>query len=350
MEKKENFDNFMDAWNSLTEGSEEELSNDKNLQEQSQETFDTMVDEVSEIIPEGDQKEIESKESKVDMVEQVLSEVCQTKDVDDVKEKILNSEDDKNLEVIDLRHFDKLPDSDVKKKEEAKEEESIIVNEIPEKKSKGNLIKKMTFKDGKIEFFLDSPSRLFDQFYAFKRELVEELTPGEQLAFDDLTSQLLKCNINIRTNVFNNEEYIRQMTVIQGFMDSVKNIQVTCNNQYFVWEEFLPNIKGCLARVEYLKPAIKQEGFVHEHMRDLVWYYSKLKHLHESCKGVVKTLEKSFEAVSRKASITTPNRPMERYQRFNKVEEKKYDALPVENESKKEEKNSSGFCSWGEIK
>ena len=357
MKKEENFDNFMDAWNSLTETNEGVSGNDDSKGiEQEQETFDVMVGEVADLLPEIvdslPEEDLIKSEPEVNKVEQVLSEVCQVKNSnDEVKEKILDIKDDHELEIIDLNNFDKLPDSDIKKSEEIKIEETVSISKSPDIEPKNNSVKKIIFKDGKIEFFLESPSKLFDQFYGYKRELVEDLTPGEQLSFNDLTRELLDCKVNIRTEVFDNREYIRQMTVIQGFMERVKNIQITCNNQYFVWEEFLPNIKGCLARVEYLKPAIKQEGFVHEHMRDLIWYYSKLKHLHESCKGVVKTLEKSFVSVSRKASITTPPRQSERYHRPNRVEpeEKRYDALSVENKSEKEE-NVSDFCDWGEIK
>ncbi|KKM93024.1 hypothetical protein LCGC14_1212580 [marine sediment metagenome] len=360
MKTKENFDNFMDAWNSLTEDNGEEVISADVSQEpkMEQESFNIMVEEVADLLPEiedslpedlkGPGAEIESNKK----VEQILSEVCQTNNSgSEVKEKILDIKNEQDLEVIDLSNFDKLLDSDVKKSKKVEkiegEEEPVPIDKKMDEKQTNGLAKKINFKNGKIEFFLESPSKLFDQFYGYKRELVEDLTPGEQLLFDDLTRELIGCNVDIRTEVFDNREYIRQMTVIQGFMGRVKNIQVTCNNQYFVWEEFLPNIKGCLARVEYLKPAIKQEGFVHEHMRDLVWYYSKLKHLHESCKGVVKILERAFETISRKASITTPSRQSEQYQRSNRPEEKRYDTLPVENKIKKD---ASGFCTWEEIK
>ena len=169
-----------------------------------------------------------------------------------------------------------------------------------------------------------------------------------------MTDELQLTKRDILEN-FDNKTYTIQMYDIQNHLDRVKNIQIKVNNQYFLCHEYLPKLKGCLARVEYLKPALKQEGLDYEHLKDLMWYHSKLEHLHESAKNVVKTLEKAWETISRKASLTTLNKTVEKYSRG--VEEdtrevtedlKGYDDLPPKAEVVYEKKKTD-FCDWDEI-
>ena len=204
---------------------------------------------------------------------------------------------------------------------------------------------------------MESPSKLYNNFYQTKRELIEKFTPGGHIPFESWTSELINCKVdNMQTEIFDNKTYVRQMGQIQQHMDRVKNIQIKCNNQYFIWERFIPNIAGALARVEYLKPSIKQDGLAHQHMRDIEWYFGNLKHIHESAKGVMKTLEKAFETVSRKATITSPVRSSDKYYPRNNIiqqnddqEMEDYDDLPS-NPTVVLEKKENSFCEWGDIK
>ena len=71
-------------------------------------------------------------------------------------------------------------------------------------------------------------------------------------------------------------------------------------------------MRGFLARIEYLKPVLKQEGLIMEHMRDIELYYARLEALHDSALKTEKTLAAAFETLSRKATICMELKPAER--------------------------------------
>ena len=259
----------------------------------------------------------------------------------------------------DMETFDSLSDSigdrlpgkkeiieNPKSESEAKVEE-IKVEEIEKEQQEENI------EEGGVQWFLKSPTPLYDEFYSLKKDMINRCTPGGYLPFDDWTNELIDCHVDIKKEVFDNKSYIMQMTKIQNYMERVKNIQIKCNNQYFLWEVFVPHLKGSLARVEYLKPAIKQDGLVNQHMKDVEWYYAKVQHIHESAKGVMKTLEKAFETVSRKASLATPPRPAEKYDKresgnvSNREQLDDYDNLPENAQVTR--KKVGDFCNWDEI-
>ena len=280
-----------------------------------------------------------------------------------VERSIISEEHDFQEE--GMEEFDKLVVDVSDVIELAEEDESVVEDIVIEKKLDKEEEEKREEEpkqenienDKKMQWLLKSPSTLYNEFYSLKKEMINKCTPRGFLPFEELTQELLDCHVNIKTEVFDNTEYIRQMEKIQNYMERVKNIQIRCNNQYFLWEVFIPNLKGCLARVEYLKPAIKQDGLIHCHMKDMQWYFGNLEHLHESSKGVMKTLEKAFETISRKASLTSPAKPIERYksrQREETIENNKtrqdlsnYDDLP--NNASVKRKKGNSFCEWEDI-
>ena len=231
----------------------------------------------------------------------------------------------------------------IPQKEEIVEEKEVLNN---------NEKKEIKFVNGEIQWLLKSPTKLYDKFYQRKKELIEEFTKGGHLPFERWTVELLDCNVNTQSEVFDNKIYVRQMGQIQQYMERVKNIQIKCNNQYFIWKRFIDGLKGTLARTEYLKPALKQDGLVLEHMRDVEWYYGSLQSMHESAKSVMETLERAFEMLSRKATITTPIKSGDKYykplDRTSQELLSGYDELPEKAEVKnKVEKNN--FLDWEEI-
>ena len=95
-------------------------------------------------------------------------------------------------------------------------------------------------------------------------------------------------------------------------------------------------LRGFLARVEYLKPALKQDGLVMEHMRDIEWYYHKLKSLYDNCHKIEKTLEAAYDTLSRKVTICMELRPNERFGQTSYEESEK----PIDHSNTSYEKAS----------
>jgi hypothetical protein len=294
------------------------------------ESFDSLSDSLEGVVPEGKSEEIIVEEQLKEVSEPIVEEEA-------VKEEAVKEEEVKEEEV----------------KEEEVKEEAVKEEEVKEEEVKEEEVKEEETYNGQVQWFLDSPTPLYNDFYLLKKDMINRCTPGGYLPFDEWTNELIGCHVDIKKEVFDNKSYIEQMTKIQNYMERVKNIQIKCNNQYFLWEVFVPNLKGCLARVEYLKPAIKQDGLVNQHMKDIEWYYAKVQHIHESAKGVMKTLEKAFETVSRKASLATPSRPAEKYHKEESREipepskSNDYDKLP--DNAQATVKKSGEYLDWGEI-
>ena len=114
-------------------------------------------------------------------------------------------------------------------------------------------------------------------------------------------------------------------------------------------------LKGCLARVEYLKPIIKQDGLIHEHMRDIELYFANLDALHKSAYQAESNLQAAFDTLSRKVSICMDLKTGDRYYQkpaSDNIESSKksplddYDNLPT---GAKAEHKEDGCIDWDEI-
>jgi len=206
--------------------------------------------------------------------------------------------------------------------------------------------------DGKIEWMTDSPSGLYDSFYRKKKEIIKSFLIGGQLPFDEWVKELLECNVDTTSEVFDSVKYVKQMDEIQQMRQRVKNIQLKCNNQYFILERFIGLIRGSLARIQYLKPQAKQNGLIYEHLKDIELYFSKLKTLFNSSHEVMKTLDGAYDSLSRKATITMPLKSGDRYKSYDsvQVDNSGYDTLPeapkIKNSSKKEFRKSGIVDDW----
>ncbi len=150
------------------------------------------------------------------------------------------------------------------------------------------------------------------------------------------------------------------MQEIQQHRERIKNISLKCNVQYFVWKRWIEKdmMKGYLAMIQYIKPAIKQEGLVLEHMRDLEYYYAQLEALYNNCSKVEKTLEAAYDTLSRRVSICMELKACERYDRNknyssniptreivteNKSDDNDFDEIE---EGEVAKKGRDGFCEW----
>jgi len=63
-----------------------------------------------------------------------------------------------------------------------------------------------------------------------------------------------------------------------------------------------------LARMQYEKPILKQEGVVFVHLRDMELYHSKLRAIHHLCSSVLKNLDMAWETLSRRVTISLGER------------------------------------------
>jgi len=166
--------------------------------------------------------------------------------------------------------------------------------------------------DDKIEWMLESPSAMYNSFYAKKRDLLFRYMVGGQVEYKRWTQELEEAKVTIQGEVFDHQLIIDQMEAVQQHRERVKAIHVRVNNQYFTFKRFIELMRGFLARIEYLKPVLKQDGLIMEHMRDIELYYARLEALHDSATKTEKTLAAAFDTLSRKCTICMELRPAER--------------------------------------
>jgi hypothetical protein len=282
---------------------------------ESSDSFKDLAKEISDDIQKEEAKGHSlSKEDPHDIVEAVCSK-GEVDTIADIVEEVVAEEVVVEEVVVEEPDdfFDALP---VKKEEVPKEE--APKEEVPEEvESNSSPVEENHSKspfpvadygeigdgDDKIEWMLDSPSSMYESFYAKKRNLLFKYMVGGQMEYKRWTQELEDASVIIRGEVFDHQLIIKQMEAVQQHRERVKAIHVRVNNQYFTFKRFVEMMKGSLARIEYLKPVIRQEGLIMEHMRDLELYYARLEALHDSATKTEKTLEKAFDTLSRKCTI-----------------------------------------------
>ena len=290
----------------------------------SSDSFEDLAKEMSEDIQKGEDKghglsgedthdiiEAVCSKGEVDeiseIVEEALADLANSAHESKMEEEMAIKEEfsDNPDDVDDF--FDKLPDQKevveeivepVVKSEEITAPNSATIGPPP-------VVDYGDVGDGndKIEWMLESPSSMYESFYAKKRNLLFKYMVGGQMEYKRWTQELEDARVIIKGEVFDHELIIRQMEAVQQHRERVKSIHVRVNNQYFTFKRFVEMMKGSLARIEYLKPVIRQEGLIMEHMRDLELYYARLEALHDSATKTEKTLEKAFDTLSRKCTI-----------------------------------------------
>jgi len=395
--------------------------------------FEEWFDLVPSKDDDGDQAEEygnskESTEPFSELVEEVSSEIKETtengkalevKDPHDVvREKMAESERHQEVipEIIEIEpepepepeistdiacdDFDSLPEMEIKEEpveeikeepvEEPKEEVKEVVadmlefhNDIKEKEIKtipetpSPAIDQVgtenySMMDGdKVQWSLKSPSEMYDTFYQKKKVVLESCLVGGQVEFSLWTKELEDAQVNVVTEVFDQQVIIRQMEAVQQFRNRVKYIGVRVNNQYFLFDRFAPLLRGYLARVQYLKPVLKQDGLILEHMADVEMYFERLRALHKSVADTEKNLAAAYEMLSRKVTICMELPPVERYTRPDRQDKiakfqyeeqpvapptaqspseelSDFDDLPMGAEAGPEEKKS-GACGWDSL-
>jgi len=355
-------------------------SNDDQVEEygsstKSDESFDDLSKELQQEIGDlSDKGEVMKKETPHDIIMDVASkkpeEVVILKEHECVSSYALDIVDD---------DFDELPEQEVSKKkvEKVVELEGAVVDlikageELKNEISKKDIEKKIEIEEivktkiqtagDKIQWSLNSSSTMFDNFYEQKRIFLNSYMIGGEIEYTRWTRELEEAQVDVITEVFDQQVIINQMERIQQYRNRVKYIGVRVNNQYFLFDRFIVLLRGYLARIQYIKPVLKQDGLILEHMGDIELYFGRLKALHKSVADTEKNLAAAYEMLSRKVTICMELPPVERYEKkqanpykskfSSPVPEKDsgdYDELPVNAKAGVKEQKL-GSVGWGEL-
>lgn len=328
----------------------------------SDESFDDLEKEMSGKISELEDKGASvEKEDPHDIIMDVASrEESEEPDEKDDPEDIFDSDDD----------FDSIDETE--KKEIVKETAEAIAQYHEEKENENesdDTFHNDGFKiiDDKIQWALESPSSMYDNFYRQKKIFLDNCVckVGGQVEYSRWTKELEEAEVDVVSEVFDQQVMIDKMEEVQQFRNRVKYIGVRVNNQYYAFERFISLLRGYLAKVQYLKPVLKQDGLILEHMGDIELYFERLRALHSSVSITEKNLAAAYEMLSRKVTICMELPPAERYEKpsqkssyVSKLAAQKqaeanealddFDDLPMNAKAGPRE-HRPGKISWGEI-
>lgn len=217
--------------------------------------------------------------------------------------------------------------------------------------------------NGKVQWIIKSPSRLYDPFYKVKIEFIQHLSNREQLNFDKLSQEISECSVDMNDESYNSKNYQKKMATVHQYRERLRKVQLECNVQYFLWKRFIELLRGCLSRVQYERPVIKQDGLYHEHLRDVEYYFCRLEALYIGLEEAMRTLDGAFFCL--KSAIQISSRPEcdgdrlsprspAGYQEDEKIntshskELEDFDSLGEKQESNRLQKY--GTIDWGAIK
>lgn len=239
-----------------------------------------------------------------------------------------------------------------------------LVNEIVESNVQDE---KPMLIDDKVQWFLTSSAPMYNGFYEHKRKLFNHL-PGGQIEYTRWMNELADGKVDMASEVFDPTIIIEYMEEVQQYRERVKYIGVRVNNQFYQFKRFTELLRGTLARAQYLKPTLRQEGLVLEHMGDIELYLTRLEGLHNSILSAEKNFASAYDTFSRKVTICMELPPAERIDRRKKRVSSNATYSPASKEEDKEivdnlddfddlpEKASStpkhlktGQIEWGEI-
>jgi len=310
-------------------------------------TFDDRVEELTDKIKDDNANIPEIKIDKKMDTKQLLENSVKSTTEDDVPNGYDGFFD--KLEVEDVKTEDAGEVKEQKKNVEPEQKTTPVVEEEPKKESVATDHVKAV--KGKIHWLVTHPDKKYDAFYREKKSMLEQLLGEEEIPYHKWTRELINSSIDMSTTqIYDLTEIQNKMIQVQKLRHRVQEIALQSNGQFFLWERTVEMFHGLLARTEYEKPVIRQEGLVYEHMRDMELYFAQLKAIHRSADQVLKTLEVAYETFSRQVTIAMQNQEsVERYQK-TKREEKDFDQLPVGAESKPSRKVTKTVDDWNDIK
>ena len=150
-----------------------------------------------------------------------------------------------------------------------------------------------------------SPSPKFDTFYKEKRNTLKSLmSGGERINFKRFIKDLIAAKVDVTISIYDLQGIQEKMQAVQGWRDRVREIQMSC--RHFKWEKSVELLTGLLARVEYAKPAKKQDGLIYEHLGDMDIYLAELRDIYKSAEIVSKNLDGAYDCLSRQLTLAMP--------------------------------------------
>lgn len=325
--------NMEDKGNVLEATKEEVVLEDETVEQKgTEEEVETIEDLIATSVEEAKaltttqavQEEESLQEETAQLQEELDSIVIEEGTIEKVIAKALSAEEVKELHEIEKQLKEVCADPELRIDMSHKvdspfsiEDEDIDI--IPCKDSEGTVRGEIRMKNvndvtwdrkgkpvvsgGEVLWGTESPSELYDEFYAIKTHHINKFSGGSQLNFDKLYSELFNAKVDTSTEVLDQGILTHKMDEVMHCIERVAMIQVQINQQHFIWKRFVELLRGALARVQYLKPVLKQDGLILEHMGDVEFYSDRLQAIKDSADKVMKTLEKAFESLSRKVSI-----------------------------------------------
>lgn len=384
-------------FNNLTEEVSEDIKDTKSkgikLEEKKNESNKENEDlPIDEIVSQSYEKACKSEEKKDDREDSTMDDLLGDCDAlgtdDDIAQEIMSHkpeeeehgdlEEDFNeiVEGDDNNSVNDSKNNDESMKENKAEEGSTDIKPIEEENKKSddkNVIyeerddeEENCFIDvkgvKKIKWKLTTEVDTYKKFYAKKREYIKSFIKGREIPFELYQKELSELSVDVTTEVLDQKLLLDKLDAVQRCIERVRQIQLVVNNQYFIWKRFIELMRGSLARAQYVKPQIKQEGLVNEHMGDIELYFALLHHLQDISHTTMKTLDSAFVCLSRKVTLALDPRKIERYDYGNKrdvssevdneykEEMKHYDSLPNESSSSNDSKvKTNKMLDWDEM-
>lgn len=350
--KKNLYSEIVDSFDIPLEQNENEMEETTNAESNSDNDFLKVIGEATEVIANIPDKgfvlSAPKQETNSSPLENVLDTVVQNQKKQKEQETTKTVEESIKTDIFD----EVVIEAKIEEKQEVKEE---IKEEVVDEKEEGTeeaseevsesikdspmvVSNDASIEKGKIIWQLESNSPLYEDFYRLKKQKYYTFTGGCPLDFDLCESELLKCRVDISTEVLDKKILLGKMDAVVQAVERVKIIQMKINDQYFVWRRFIELMRGALARVQYLKPQCKQDGLVMEHLGDMEYYVARLENLHNASNEIGKTLDKAFEAISRKVTVALS------------IEEKRIDRKTTTFEPNKNENSSRISVDYDDIK
>lgn len=163
-------------------------------------------------------------------------------------------------------------------------------------------------------WLLESPAPKYNQFYAEKGWMIPRLLRGGKIPVDQYRKELSSAYVDTKVEMYDHEMISQKMTDIRKWQDRVLEIRGHVLAQYHGWKRGVELFHGVLARAEYAKPAICQQGIIYNHMRDMEMYNADLEYLHDFSKEILSNLASHFESLSRQVTLSMPLKTVERYE------------------------------------
>lgn len=164
------------------------------------------------------------------------------------------------------------------------------------------------------DWLLEPPSPKYSAFYEEKRKILPKILRGGKLPISKYGQELMRASIDTKVDLYDHLRIGDKMTEIRQWQTRIMEIRGEVLSQFHSWKRAVELFRGLLARSEYSKPAIAQEGTNYNHMRDMEMYFTDLQYLHEFSKEMLTTLEHQFDSLSRQVTLTMPQKGIERYE------------------------------------